>query len=332
MENFKNVTVTEMTHSLLGDNFMIIDKKRIRSIENNIPSNLLKTKIVPGIILDSKKDFEKLKKIGFTSNLEIGESLLPSITGPITRFNSNGKEIIDRTKPKEKRSREIEWCWNQWAGRGKTERVCDFKIITYERFARVFIDPPSVEIQITKKEGDKIYITTSAILLDEKNYDRAVNQINVILEVFGSCYILSENLIPSIVPTKKLNWNILPPGKRPWNKQKELLKPVLDLIKDKRVIPVIESRLENINNFGPEFTASGNQGFKGYIVFGFPKQNIYVLESALYGNAIYIFNEKWEELSKKTKAEIIQNKLQIERITHNGERLNWIDRIKKILK
>lgn len=311
---------------------MIINKKRIKSIKNNIPANILGKIVIPGIVLDIHKDFDKLTKIGFTPKLEVGESLLPLSIGPITRFNSNGKEIIDRTKPKEKRSREIEWCWNQWVGRGKTKKVCDFRVVTYERWTRILIDPPSIEIKISKKEEGKIYITTPSISLSKINYEKAVNQINVILEVFGSCYIMSENLVPEIVPTKKLNWDILPAGKRPWGKQRELLKPILSIIKDKRSIPVVESRLENVNNFGPEFTAIGNQGFKGYIVFGFPKQNMYILESALYGNAIYVFNEKWEELSKKTKVEIIHNKLQIERITHNGEKLNWINRLEKLLK
>ncbi len=310
---------------------MIINKKRIRSISNNFPEKFLETNIVPGIILDLNEDKEKIKKLGFTENLEVGETLLPARVGPLTRFNSEGKEIIDKTKPKEKRFREIEWCWNQWAGRGETERVCDNRIITYERWARIFIDPPSVEITISKKEDNKIYITTPPIRLSEVNYENVINQTNVILETFGFCYILPENLIPNIIPTKRLNWQILPPGKRPWAEQKKLLKPLFDLIKDKRVLPVIDSRLENINNFGPDFTAIGTQGFKGYIVFGFPKKNIYIAESALYGNAIYIFNNKWEDISKKTKAEVINNRLQIERITHTGERANWINKLQILL-
>lgn len=310
---------------------MIINKKRIRSIDNNFPEKLLNTIIIPSIILDEKLDKNKIKTLGFTEKLEVGETLLPAKVGPSTRFNADGKELIDKNKPKETRSREIEWCWNQWAGRGETKRVCDNRIITYERWARVFIDPPSIEITISKKENGKIYITTPAIMLSESNYYKAVNQINVILETFGSCTILSKDLIPSFIPTIKLNWQILPPGKRPLSEQKKLLEPIFNLIKDKRAMPVIDSRLESVNNFGPNFTAMGSEGFRGYVVFGFPQKNIYILESALYGNAIYVFNENWEKLSKKTKAEIINNKLQIERITHNGERVNWVNKLKNLL-
>ena len=311
---------------------MIINKKRIGSINNNFPKKLLNSVIIPAIVLDEKLDKNKIKNLGFTEKLEIGETLLPSKIGPSTRFNSEGKELIDKNKPKEARSREIEWCWNQWAGRGETKRVCDNRIITYERWARVFIDPPSVEITISKKEDGKIYITTPRIQLSEVNYQKTINQINLILELFGSCYILSKDLIPALIPTIRLNWQILPPGKRPWIEQKKLLKPIFDLIKDKRLKPVVDSRLEDINEFEPNFTAMGSYGFEGYVVFGFPKKNIYILESALYGNAIYVFNEDWEKLSQKTKAEIINNQLQIERITHNGERKDWIKKLKDLLK
>jgi hypothetical protein len=42
----------------------------------------------------------------------------------------------------------------------------------------------------------------------------------------------------------------------------------------------------------------------------------YVLESILYGNATYIFDKDWEELSKKTKSEILNQELQKGRLIH----------------
>ena len=137
--------------------------------------------------------------------------------------------------------------------------------------------------------------------------------------------------MPIVKTTFKLNWDILPKGVRPWSKQKTLLKPFLDNVKDKRQKPVYDSRFEDINNLKPDFTAIGKNGFNGYVIFGFSDKDIYILESAFYGNAIYVFSENWKELSQKTKAEIINNDLQIERITHNGEKNNWLEKIKEIL-
>ena len=47
------------------------------------------------------------------------------------------------------------------------------------------------------------------------------------------------------------------------------------------------------------------------------------------GNATYVFEENWEELSKLTKAEIIRGKLQKDRIIH---RENWDHYIIRLFK
>lgn len=310
----------------------MITKKRIYKLKNNIQNEIFGTEVVPAVILNEITDKEIIEGLGFTNSIEIGESLLPTPVGPISEFNSDGKEIPDKSKPKETAYREIEWCWNQWAGRGKTERVCENRLVPYKRWQRIFIEPPSIELTISKKENGNVYISTPAILASDENEIKLIHQINLMLELFGSCQILTNDLLPPLIPNKRLNWSIFPPGKRPWVEQRALLRPLLDSIKESRIIPVIESRLEDINSLDPDFTACGANGFQGYIVFGFTNRNIFILESALYGNAIYVFNDNWENLSKLTKAEIIQNNFQIERITHNGNRANWLDRIRELLR
>ncbi len=311
---------------------MKITKKRIFGLKNNLPRDLRGKVFVPAIILNTHKDKTRLLELGFSEKLGVGERILPRPIGPVSLFNANGKEISDKTKPKETKYREIEWCWEQWSGYRQTETVCDFRMVPYERWQRIVVAPPSIELILSKKEGEKVFITTLPAKFSTKEEERSVHKINLLLEIFGSCEILDKNQVPVIKTTRSLNWTILPPGKRSWTEQKKLLKPLLDLISDKRTKPVVQSRLEDVNSLGPEFTATGNQGFSGYVIFGFPKKNIYVLESAFYGNAIYVFNQDWENLSKKTKAEILEASLQIERITHNGERANWMQKTKNLLK
>lgn len=48
----------------------------------------------------------------------------------------------------------------------------------------------------------------------------------------------------------------------------------------------------------------------------------------MYGNATYIFENDWEQFSRLTKAEIIQNNLEKGRIEH---RSGWENEINKIL-
>lgn len=72
---------------------------------------------------------------------------------------------------------------------------------------------------------------------------------------------------------------------------------------------------------------SGTGSFERY--FGMCFQNgVVVLEDFHYGNATYVFNKNWEELSKMSRTELMHlNSSDIERITHNRNwkvRLNYI--------
>jgi hypothetical protein len=63
-------------------------------------------------------------------------------------------------------------------------------------------------------------------------------------------------------------------------------------------------------------------------VFGFTDRSLYVLENSFAGNATYIFDKNWEELSQLTKAEILAEKLQKYRLIH---RIHWRRNIGDIL-
>lgn len=311
---------------------MKITKKRIRSVDNNFPKYLINTDIIIGVVLDVNINLEKIKSLGFTNSLNVGETVLPPLCGPISIFNSDGKKIPDKTKPKQIiKYIEREWCWKQWCGRGCTKEICESRPVPIKGYPQIVIAPPSFELIISKKDDDKIYITTTKVKLSKVNEKEISHKLNLVSEIFEHAEIFNEKQVPIIKNTIQLNWDILPKGVRSWDKQKILIKPFLDNIKDKRQKPVYDARFEDINNLKPDFTAIGRNGFNGYIIFGFLDKNIYILESAFYGNAIYIFSENWKELSKKTKAEIINNNLQIERITHNGEKINWLKKIKEVL-
>jgi hypothetical protein len=132
----------------------------------------------------------------------------------------------------------------------------------------------------------------------------------------------------SIRKVKPLNWHILPPGRYPWKKLERQLRPIIEIEKEQKQV-VIRYRLELIDGYGPEFVAVGRAGFAGYLIFGFPEKNLYILESLYYGNATYVFEEEWERLSKLTKAEILTGNFQKDRIIH---RVQWEGQIKRLLR
>jgi len=112
------------------------------------------------------------------------------------------------------------------------------------------------------------------------------------------------------------------------NKIKDKILPIIKQTNKQKQV-VIEYRLKAITKFNPEFSAIGRAGFRGYLIFGFPEKNIYALESLFTGNATYIFEKNWEYLSKLTKAEILQENLQKDRIIH---REKWDRHINNLLK
>ncbi len=149
------------------------------------------------------------------------------------------------------------------------------------------------------------------------------------MEIFGECQVFSDDLEDIVkAPIKRVNWRILPRGQLTWEQLKIAMKPIVEQApKGKR--SYIWYRLEKIAGFKPTFAATGLSGFNGYFIMGFENKNIFVCESCLYGNATYIFGEDWENLSKKTKSEILTAKLQKDRIIHKAK--EWGKKIDALL-
>lgn len=305
---------------------MIVIKKRIREIGNNFPNLKSGDKFLVGIKnLDRFRD--KLDKIGF-QGIEVGSAVLPSPVGQISLFNAEGKYLKDKTKPKETAYREAEWHWKEWHGRDQTIERSKTVYVPYKRYPRVFVSPPSLELKIVKNQQRENILVTPILELNSKNEKDIIHAINLILEIFGECQTFSENLNDLLkVTIKRLNWRVLPEGKMPWQKLKQELKNMLDIAgKGKRI--VVGNRIETVNKYNPEFVAVGTAGFTGYIILGFPKRKLYVLESAFYGNATYVFEKEWEKLSQMTKAEILTDSLQKDRLIHQK---GWETKVKTLL-
>lgn len=304
---------------------MIIKQKRIKNL-SKLSSIKKNTEIIVAV-LDLEHFQENAINIGFTRNLDFGEKVLPKVVGPWTNRNANGYEIIHKDKPKEIKYRMIEWTYNQYAGRGETIEVTDSTEVPYKRYQRSHVLPLSIELMIVNNNGKKNIISPSFILNSE-NKKEIISIINVFLEIFGECFILDNSLsdinYPEVI---RLNWEVLPKGKFPWDKQKERVKVFLNKAK-RGNRPVIDKRLETINKEDPDFVAIGLGGFSGYLIFGFEEQNLFILESTRVDNATYVFEDEWEKLSQLSKAEILNESLHKYRIYHTK---NWYERIKNIL-
>ena len=165
--------------------------------------------------------------------------------------------------------------------------------------------------------------------MDDTNQNEIIAAVNVILEIFGECEIFDVANNPMVSPKViRLNWELLPKGKYPWEKQKERMEPYFKRAQGTNRA-VVEKRIEEINKYAPDFTAIGTGGFGGYVVHGFEDLNMYILESVQVNNATYVLKNDWESISQLTKSEILNNDLHDARLIHNK---NWYKDLEELFK
>ena len=305
---------------------MIIRKKRIRSLGNHLRGVQANQEVIIALPYDDGI-YKKLIVCGFTKDLEAGESVLPSIVGPVTEFNSIGKYIRHTDQPKETAYRQSEWTWQEYHGPYDTVEQSRIVEVPYQRYPRSFVSPPAVELSIAINDGNLLVISPT-IIYSQENEESLLHVINLFLEIFNECHIFNTDLQAIIrAPVRRLNWEILPQGKKPWDELCPLIGKVIDKLPEGNQ-KVICKRIETINVYEPEFVAVGRAGFSGYLVFGFPEKNLYILESTQVNNATYVIDRNWEHLSSLTKAEILNNDLHKERVIH---RENWFSEMDRIL-
>lgn len=249
-------------------------------------------------------------RLGFEATPAEGDSILPAAVGPATIYNAHGKEIIRRDLPMETRSRMINTSWQDWHGQ------THFGIQTrdYDAYPRDLIPPPEEFLTAMRKDGH-IVAASRIIQRDEPEAD-IVNLLNIFLESFPDFEIVRPDLT---APTqvRRISWKILPQGQYPFERARRALDDYLHkLPKDDRATAT--ERIKTITRHNPDFIAVGLGGFSDYVVFGFTDRRRFVLESPNTGNATYIFRNDWEQLSRLSKREILQDNLQEARLVHNA--------------
>lgn len=289
---------------------MRIVQRRIRTVENYLTGIEDNGSFFVG--LTGLNNFvNPLVRIGFNQNIIIGLQVLPSIIGPITRVNANGSYIIRRDLPKEVLFRERDI--RDW--RGNTHTV----FMPYERFQRIPIAAPCIELQIRNGADNNPVLVAPSLIKNGRNMSIIKHVINLFLEVFGECELLQSNLLPAFnVQLTKLNWNIFPAGNYPWQVLAPRIQGIINAVNQQHRT-VIQRRIQRISDHTPNFVATGNAGFKGYMVFGFLNKDFFILESIYSGNATYVLGLNWEEISKFSKEEILTQNLHQRRIVHTQD-------------
>lgn len=135
------------------------------------------------------------------------------------------------------------------------------------------------------------------------------------------------NGISSKLNVKKLSWKIFPKGK--WHID-EIIK-VFKEYKWNKKDKFDETRLRKIElTLKPTICYVGEAEFEGYIVFSFDWTEKVVLECPQKGNAVYIINGDWKEITKLSKLDTLsQFPKEVSRIIHND---TWLERLHEELR
>jgi hypothetical protein len=300
---------------------MKIVRSRIRNVERYL-AGLSEDLSVRVLVSVGEPELRVARRIGFDASVS-GETVLPRVVGPATRFNAEGRYVVRRDLPKENRYvRTVLWRWQEWAGRERVERE-ETKDIYRDCYPREFHAPPSLELTFAV-HGDERFITSEEFRRDGLDSDRLRHAVNVFLELFGHCELVAADLSGRGDPTlQRVNWRMLPPGEQPWPRLRAHLEHVLAAApKDTRTM--ILERQENVIGLGPAQIFVGNGGFDDYLAYVFPRRGLVVLESIRRDNAIYVFGSDWEIVSQLSKAQVLSGAVHKVRIIHSG---GWKERL-----
>lgn len=303
---------------------MQINKTRITNLDRYLSFIPKGTRFRVSVSAESNA---RLDRIGFPRDCVAGTSVLPKTSGPVSRYNAEGKVVTRRDLPKESRYiRTVIWRWKEWRGKDHEEKE-DYRDIYRDCYPRELLLPPSVELSLIDLDGES-FIVSPELEYQDSDKDHNLHVINLMLELFGLCEILRADLTRISIPlVTKANWRFLPTGEYPWARLKTHIAQALAKSSED-IQRIIWNRIETLKSFGPSQIYVGQGGFNDYLAYVFKEHRLVVLESIRKDNAVYVFGLNWENVSKLSKAEILNNKLQTARIIHSK---GWKSRIALLL-
>ena len=252
------------------------------------------------------EDYEKLGTYGILAD---DLQRIPRPIRAATSKNANGYTVPVKDLPKEIRSWEHSYRYEDWGGTEHygtcwQDRKC---------YQRRLIPPTEVHFHI-----DNSVLFSTPLVNREEDYPAIKAAINVALEMLGRCELWPNKEAPIFSAAKDIEvpWEILRAGTRNSELAERYLTHVLKH-KSEGEQTIIRGRHKHLNAMNPDFRAVGKQGYWGYIIYGFQAKNLYVFESGTPNNATYFFVGGWETASRLTKTEILTGHLHELRIFHS---------------
>lgn len=244
--------------------------------------------------------------------IESGKLLIPPPAMPppgagrYSKANVEGKEIIRDDLPKVTKT--YSWDtpnWGDWSNGYHTHHR------TREVYQRDFIRPKEVELSVTllsdQADGNEFYLKFSVEQVLSRRApdfeDELLYNLNILQENIGAADVFpSAATLADYSATIRVDWEILPPG--------EVGEIVERMLRGKRPVTPdlrkqMEARLKVMARSKPQNYIAGTNGFLRYFGAKF-EDNIVAFENLTYGNALYVMYDNWEELSRRSRIDLLK--------------------------
>ena len=224
----------------------------------------------------------------------------------------------DKINEKERRYITTNWVYPY----GNTDASKVAADVYRECYPKIEVEPFGIELQLLENDNNQQFVVIN--LTDKIRNQYMKEAINLLLEIYEICYVYNGVVrFENTIKKRRGNWEMLPPGEMPSKHVEKQLKAMKQSIDTYDI-----ERLNYVETYNALEMVEGINGFRGYYAYLY--ENYCVLESAFYGNATYIIpKDNWEELSQRTKRELIDEKKLVEKIDHTEK---WKKNIARIFK
>jgi hypothetical protein len=325
---------------------IVILRRKVRSMKKNlrkIPDEIItKLKAIQAdeVVVACAVKFKgaaltagRLKHLGVVvteQGLRVPQSVLPPPSqGKFSKQNIDGEEIVRRDLPKETHYNPVESPdWGDWSNGTHTV------YLPYEKYPREFRPPREIEIVMScadSRPNLPAYVLAFRVeeVLNKKRKDfdeRLFEDLNLLQENVGACGVEPAGTsLDTYAKSLHVSWEILPPGTR--DEAIDHLFRGRSPSQEER--KVAAERYDFFMSLKPKRLVYGSSGFRRY--FGaLLEDDLVVFENIEYGNAVYVLFENWEDLSKKSRVDLLSGKYgkDFARVIH-GRR--WKEQVRSIV-
>ena len=291
---------------------IIIKQSKIKSLKHL--SFLEKWKKICLWITLSHIDSQRIDKL-WLWKINDNVLFLPPAIWSISRYNAEWKKEKLKNLPKETYYIERYWTRHQRIWWWKTEKHSKITYSSHKRYQVNNIPPLGIEL---RKLSSWIYWPIFTIGKDD---EKILHAINLFLELFWECEILSEDLEPLIKTwaCTRYNWEFIKPWD--WDNLKRNISSIIEKKSNEQKY-IIMRRINVAEKLWLNCVWYWVLWFKWYIAFQSKNKKYTIFENINYGNAIYITDVDWIDFSKQDKQTILKDWNYIARIIHDKWREN----------